>query len=328
MNKYDFMFYIQAKNCNPNGDPDLGNCPRVDLETNKGIITDVAIKRRIRNYIQEAFSNVDGMDIIMRNGSNMNKKIAEIVLDVNNGNISDAKNKKIEAASALACKKFYDVRTFGGVLSTGLNAGQIRGPVQIGMSSSIDEIMPTDITITRMCYTEGDSKSLDKYDEIDKNMDDDKKRTMGRKQYIPYGLYCVHGHVSASLAEQTGFDEKDLAILFETILNMYENDNSSSKTGMSVISPIIIFKHIGTGTNDKEQLNREIKLGCAPAYKLFNLINISKKEDVEYPRDYHDYIVSVKLEDVPKGIEIGFKCNAFEEILWNCKIDSDFISVI
>lgn len=327
MNKYDFMFYVQAKNCNPNGDPDMGNSPRIDLETNKGIITDVAIKRRIRNYIQDAFKGKEGMDIIMRNANNINKDIAKIALEVNDGNIS-GKNKKTEESASLACKKFYDVRTFGAVLSTGLNAGQVRGPVQIGMSSSINEIMPTDICITRMCYTDGESKSLEEYDKLDESMDENKKRTMGRKQYVPYGLYCIHGHISASLAEQTGFNENDLKILFEAILNMYENDNSSSKEGMSVVSPIIIFKHVGTCTNNEDQLNREIKLGCAPAYKLFNLINISKKENIEYPRDYKDYNVFINLKDIPRGIKIGFKNNPFDEIVWNKKIDSDFISII
>ena len=224
-NRYEFMFFLEAKNCNPNGDPDMGNTPRIDPETMQGLITDVVIKRRIRNYIEVAFNHKDGMDIIKREASNMNKSIAEVVLEVNDGKIDKKKgNKKVEESSKLACKKYFDVRTFGDVLTTGLNAGQIRGPVQIEMSSSLDPILPMDISITRMCYTEGKSDNIDDYDKIDMDLADDKKRTMGRKQYIPYGLYVVRGSVSANLAEKTGFSEDDLKILFESIMNMYEND--------------------------------------------------------------------------------------------------------
>ena len=316
-NRYEFMFFVEAKNCNPNGDPDMGNTPRIDPETMHGIITDVAIKRRIRNYIESAFNHEYGMDIIKREASNMNKAIAELVLEANGGKVDKKGNKKVNDSMELACKRYFDVRTFGDVLSTGLNAGQIRGPVQIAMSQSLDPILPMDMTITRMCYTEGKDDNLEAYDKIDENKSPDEKRTMGRKQTIPYGLYVVRGSIAANLAEKTGFNEDDLNVLFEAIMNMYANDISSTKIGMSVIQPLIVFKHIGINQSNSKQLVRETKLGCAPAYKLFELVKISKKENVEYPRNYTDYDISIDLDNIPNGVQIGFKYGPFSEIVWD-----------
>ena len=316
-NRYEFMFFIEAINCNPNGDPDMGNTPRIDPETMHGIITDTAIKRRIRNYIEDVYNHEYGMDIIKREKSNMNKTIAELAFEANKGPVLKTTNKKVEEASVLACKKYYDVRTFGDVLNTGVNAGQIRGPVQFAMAMSVDPILPLDMSITRVCYTEGEFDSLEKYDELDEKMEDSKKRTMGRKQVIPYGLYVVRGSVSANLAEKTGFTEKDLNILFEAIMQSYNNDISASKTGMSVLQPMFIFKHIGTNPSNVEQIVKETKLGCAPAYKLFELISIKKKDNVEYPRDYKDYNVTVDLDNIPNGVQIGFKYGPFDDIIWD-----------
>lgn len=322
-NRYDFMFFIEAKNCNPNGDPDMGNAPRIDDETLHGIITDVAIKRRIRNYIEDAFEHKYGMDIIKREASNMNKAIAEVVLEANNGKIDKKGNKKIEESSKLACERYFDVRTFGDVLSTGLNAGQIRGPVQFAMASSLDPIRPIDMTITRMCYTEGKSENLDDYDIIDEEMPNDKKRTMGKKETIPYGLYVVKGSISANLAEKTGFSEDDLKVLLESIVQMYNNDLSCTKMGMSVIQPIILFKHIGTNQNNPEQNVRETKLGCSPSYKLYELVSISKKDGIEYPRDYTDYDITIDFDNIPNGVQIGFKYGPFDEVIWDKLSDND-----
>ena len=322
-NRYEFMFFVEAKNCNPNGDPDMGNTPRIDPETMNGIITDVAIKRRIRNYIEDAFQHKYGLDIIKRESSNMNKAIAEVVLEANNGTIDKKGNKKVNESMKLACERYFDVRTFGDVLTTGLNAGQIRGPVQIAMATSLDPILPLDMTITRMCYTEGKYTTLEEYDKLDNEMNDDSKRTMGRKQSIPYGLYVVKGSVSANLAEKTGFNENDLNVLFEAIMNMYNNDISASKTGMSVIQPLIIFKHIGTNPNNVEQNIRETKLGCAPAYKLYELVEIKKKDGIEYPRDYKDYDVKINKNNLPNGVQIGFKYGPFDEIIWDNILEKD-----
>lgn len=331
-NRYDFAFLVEAENCNPNGDPDMGNYPRMDVETNEGIITDVALKRRIRNYIEEAFQHKFGMDIIRRDGSNINTAIAEIVLDTYGGKIEkpkgkDAKfnNKKANEASVLACERYYDVRTFGGVLTTGLNAGQIRGPVQIGIAKSLDPVMPIDSTLSVCSYTEGEKMyTLEEYQEYDEGKDSNSKRTFGRKVFLPYGLYLVKGSISANLANKTGFTENDMNILFEAIMNMYNNDISSSKKGMSVLQPLIIFKHIGNdNTTDEQQKERETLLGCAPSYKLYDSIKIAKKDGVEYPRHYTDYDITIDKTNMPSGIQIGFKYGPFDEIIWNQISDND-----
>lgn len=315
-NRYEFMFYIQCINGNPNGDPDMGNTPRMDPEDMHGYITDVAIKRRIRNYIQTAYEGQDGMSIIMQNATNINKFIAKA--KENAGVDYAAKDKdSIYAARKEACSMFYDVRTFGAVLSTGPNAGQVRGPVQIAFAKSVDPILPLDISITRMCKAEDvkEATSYSDYESKENETDIDTLRTMGRKQFIPYGLYEARGFISANLAAETNFDENDLKALFEAILNMYEHDRSASKGEMAVISPIIIFKHVGTDSNN-EQRAKQAKLGCAPAHKLFELININKKADIELPRSYRDYECSIKLSAVPSGVEVGFLENPYDEITW------------
>lgn len=325
-NRYEFMFFIQCVNGNPNGDPDMGNSPRMDPEDMHGYITDVAIKRRIRNYVQTAFEGQDGMSIIMQNATNINKFIAKA--KENAGIDYAAKNKdSIYAARKEACSMFYDVRTFGAVLSTGPNAGQVRGPVQIAFAKSIDPILPLDISITRMVVADGDKDNdYDYYAELEANTPEDKLRTMGRKQFLPYGLYEVRGFISANLAIETGFDENDLKALFEAILNMYEHDRSASKGEMSVISPLIIFKHVGTD-GDEVQRMRQAKLGCAPAHRLFELVNISKAGNVGQPRSYRDYDCRVKLSAVPKGVEVGFMDSPYGDIIWGKIPDgNDWIS--
>ena len=212
------------------------------------------------------------------------------------------------------CQLYYDVRTFGAVMSTGPNAGQVRGPVQLSFGKSLDPILPLDISITRMAVAKGDT--LDEAIQVEKESSEDTLRTMGRKQFIPFGLYEVRGFVSANLAAETGFDDADLKVLFEAILNMYEHDHSSSKGQVSVVSPLIIFKHIGTDS-DPEQRARQAKLGCAPAHKLFDLVRVSKKESVAYPRSYRDYDATVKLDRVPAGVQIGFQSDPFGEIVWD-----------
>lgn len=326
-NKYDFTFFIQATNCNPNGDPDMGNLPRIDEETMHGFITDVCIKRNIRNYIETAFQNVDGMDIIIKDATNVNQSIAEAVIEINNGKVDKKKgNPKVNESRQLVCEKYFDARAFGAVLTTGLNAGQIQGPIQFGFGSSVDPIFVKDITITRNCYAEGDYNTVEEYQKKAESIPQEKKRTMGRKQFIPYGLYVVHGHVSAHDAQKTGFSEKDLQYLFESILNMYNSSTSASKAGMTVVSPIIIFKHVGSSHGTPEEKQRGAVLGCAPAYRLQELIDIHKKEDVEFPRNYTDYNLSVNISNLPDGVEIGFKYNPFEPIVWG-KPNDNWIKV-
>ncbi len=321
-NRYEFLFYVECINGNPNGDPDLGNAPRMDDEDRHGYITDVALKRRIRNYVQAAYGSQDGMDIIMKSATNINTSIALAYkeADVSFEDKKDKKNNKdkVHKARAKACSLFYDVRTFGAVLSTGPNAGQVRGPVQLAFARSLDEIAPADISITRVCKAEDlkSAKSYEDYKNDEEQRAEDSLRTMGRKQFIPYGLYEARGFISANLALETGFDENDLRVLFESILNMYEHDRSASKGMMSVISPLIIFKHVGTDSCEEQRV-RQARLGCASAHKLFNLVHAEKKSDISYPRSISDYEFSVNMDAVPKGVEIGFLTSPYGEIQWN-----------
>lgn len=316
-NRYEFMFYIQCVNGNPNGDPDMGNSPRVDPQDMHGYITDVAIKRRIRNYIQTAYGDEDGMGIIMQQSTNINKFIAKAKA-LANVELSAKDKESLYQSRHKACEIFYDVRAFGGVLSTGPNAGQVRGPVQLTFARSIDPILPMDISITRVSKADNikNAETYEDYEKAELQTPEDNLRTMGRKQFIPYGLYEARGFVSANLALETGFDEKDLKALFEAILNMYEHDRSASKGEMSVISPLIVFKHVGTDSDEKQRL-RQSRLGCAPAHKLFELVNIAKKPEVENPRNYSDYELTVALSKVPNGVDVGFIMNPYDKIVWN-----------
>ena len=316
-NRYEFMYYVSCTNCNPNGDPDMGNTPRVDPQTLQGLITDVATKRRIRNYIDMAYHGQEGMNIIIQQATNINRHIARAKKEAG---YEGAKGKEaVYAARRKACDLFYDVRTFGAVMSTGPNAGQVRGPVQFAFGKSLDPILPLDISITRMAVAGGPDKAetVEDYQKWEDEQKEDNLRTMGRKQIIPFGLYEIRGFISANLAAETGFDEQDLKILFESILNMYEHDHSSSKGEMAVVSPLIIFKHVGTDT-DETQKARQAKLGCAPAHKLFNLVHVEKKEGVEYPRSYKDYSAVINLNKVPIGVQVGFQSSPYEEPLWGC----------
>ena len=269
-NRYEFMYYVSCTNANPNGDPDMGNTPRIDPQTMKGYITDVATKRRIRNYIQMAYDGIDGMNIIIQQGTNINRHIAQAKRDA--GFEDCAKTKEaVYAGRRKACEMFYDVRTFGAVMSTGPNAGQVRGPVQITFGTSLDPILPLDISITCMAVADKvGNNTVEEYAAYEKEKPEDELRTMGRKQLIPFGLYEVRGFISANLAAETGFDDRDLNALFEAIMNMYEHDRTASKGEIEVVSPLIIFQHVGTDSDVKQRI-RQAKLGCAPAHKLFEL---------------------------------------------------------
>ena len=315
-NRYEFMYYVACTNCNPNGDPDMGNTPRIDPQTMQGYLTDVSTKRRIRNYVQTAYAGEDGMEIIIQQSTNINRHIARAKREAGFEDCAKGKDA-VYAGRRKACALFYDVRTFGAVMSTGPNAGQVRGPVQITFGKSLDPILPLDISITRMAVakTVGDN-TVETYLADEQNTPEDELRTMGRKQIIPFGLYEVRGIISAKLAGETGFDDNDLKVLFEAILNMYEHDHSASKGEMAVVSPLIIFKHVGTDSDEKQRI-RQAKLGCAPAHRLFDLVKVEKKADIAYPRSYHDYTATVDLEHIPTGVEIGFQTDAFSEIVWN-----------
>ena len=321
-NRYEFVYYVACTNANPNGDPDMGNAPRIDPQTMQGFITDVAIKRRIRNYIQTAHAGQPGMNIIVQQSTNLNRHIAEAKRAA--GVEDCAKEKEaVYAGRKKACELFFDVRTFGAVMSTGPNAGQVRGPVQIAFGKSLDPVLPMDISITRTAVAETikDGKVED-YLKMEAETAEDKLRTMGRKQLIPFGLYEIRGFISANLAAETGFDDDDLQALFEAILNMYEHDHSASKGEMSVVSPLIIFKHVGNDS-DAVQRVRQAKLGCAPAHKLFELVHVQKKADVEFARSYRDYDAVVSVDNVPSGVEIGFQSNPYGPICWGALPDGE-----
>ncbi len=314
-NRYEFVYYLACTNANPNGDPDMGNTPRLDPETMQGYITDVATKRRIRNYVQIAHGDEPGMNLLIQQSTNINRFIAEVKREAG---VEGAKNKNaVYAGRKKACQLFYDVRTFGAVMSTGPNAGQVRGPVQIAFGKSLDPILPLDISISRMAVADNiKDGTVEDYLKQEQTADAEALRTMGRKQLIPFGLYEIRGFISANLAAETGFDDHDLDVLFEAIMNMYEHDHSASKGQMDVVSPLIVFRHVGTDTDLNQRL-KQAKLGCAPAHKLFELIRVKRKDDLLYPRSYRDYVASVRLGKVPAGVEIGFKPDAFSPIVWN-----------
>lgn len=306
--RYEFLFLFDCENGNPNGDPDAGNAPRIDPEDMHGLVSDVAIKRRIRNYVQIARGNQMPNAIFVEHACNLNRPIAKAHEEAN-GSLPDAKKKasksQVGAARKWMCDNFFDVRTFGAVMSTGPNAGQVRGPVQIAFSRSLDPILPLDVSITRMAVAEEvrNAKSSADYEAWEAEQPEDKLRTMGRKSLIPYGLFVGKGFISAHLARQTGFGEDDLKLLFEAILNMYEHDRSASKGVMTVRAPLFVFKHVGTDS-DQKQRQAQAMLGCAPAQNLFDLVRVAKKPDVDAPRRFDDYDVTVARDQVPAGVEL------------------------
>ena len=278
-NRYDFMLVFDVKDGNPNGDPDAGNLPRVDSETGEGLVTDVCLKRKVRNYVQLTKGTEAGYDIFVKEKAVLNSLVddayAELGIDANAK--KPAKGETIDKGRALMCKKFYDIRTFGAVMSTGANAGQVRGPVQLTFARSVDPIVTLEHSITRMAVT--------------KVEDIDKERTMGRKNTVPYGLYVAYGFVSPSLAAQTDFSEEDLETLWTALVNMFDQDHSAAR-GMMATQKLIIFKH-------------DSALGNAPSHKLFDLVKVGKKEDVVVPRKFAAYEVVVpKKEDIPSGVEV------------------------
>jgi CRISPR-associated protein Csd2 len=325
-NRYEFLFLFDCENGNPNGDPDAGNAPRIDPEDMFGLVSDVALKRRVRNYVQAARGNVMPNAIFVEHGTNLNTKIArahenhEAVDGAAPGMPPwDARAKKwkttrdkAQAAGKWMCANFYDVRAFGAVLSTGPNAGQVRGPVQIAFARSCDPILPLDASITRMAVADneikGEKVGSKDFEEWEKKQPEDQLRTMGRKSLIPYGLYVAKGFISAHLAQGTqgtGFSEDDLSLLWEALLKMYEHDRSASKGLMSVREPIFVFKHVGTDS-DESQRAQQAKLGCAPAHKLFELVSVEKRDGVKQPRSFSDYRVTFHQSRLPRGVQIGF----------------------
>ena len=308
-NRYEFVYLFDCENGNPNGDPDAGNTPRLDPEDMHGLVSDVALKRRVRNYVQVARGNAMPHAIFVEHATNLNTKIVRAHEETEGGYAPDKKaNKnKVELARQWMCRNFYDVRTFGAVLAVGPNAGQVRGPVQFAFARSLDPVLTLELSITRMAVAQDvkEAKSSTDYLKWEGEQPEDKLRTMGRKALIPYGLYLAKGFISAHLARQTGFTEDDLALLWDALLNMFEHDRSASKGLMSVREPLIIFKHVGTDT-DAGQRAQQAKLGCAPAHKLFDLLTVKKRDGVTAPRSFAAYAVTFNKSQLPKGVQVGF----------------------
>lgn len=277
-NRYEFVLLFDVKDGNPNGDPDAGNLPRTDAETGMGLVTDVCLKRKVRNFVQMTQEDNPKRKIFVREKAILNNMIDES--HEQEGVKNKTKGDKTEAAKQWMCENYYDIRTFGAVLSTGKKAGQVRGPVQLTFSRSIDPIVSSEHTITRMAVTT--EKEAEKQEGAN--------RTMGRKFTVPYGLYRCHGFVSAHLAKQTGFSEDDLELFWQSLTQMFDHDRSASRGEMSPRG-LFIFKH-------------DNQLGNAPASSLFDLITVEKKDSVEVARSFTDYGVSINDNQVPDGVEL------------------------
>lgn len=274
-NRIDFVYMFDVQDGNPNGDPDAGNLPRVDAETGMGLVTDVCLKRKVRNYVQVAKGLADGYDIFIKEKAVLNNEIDKAHDD---SAVKSAKDKTA-AARKFMCKNYYDIRTFGAVMSTGKNAGQVRGPIQLTFARSADPVATAEHSITRIAVAtpkEAESQNGENH-------------TMGRKATIPYGLYVCHGFISANLAKQTGFSEGDLNLFFEALKNMFDLDRSAAR-GLMSAQKLIVFRH-------------DSELGNAPANKLFDLVKVEKATDAA-PRSFSDYKVTIDRESVPSGVTV------------------------
>lgn len=284
-NRYDFVYLFDVTNGNPNGDPDSGNLPRLDPETNRGLVTDVCLKRKVRNYVSVEKEAATGYAIYMQEKAVLNDqhKLAWDGVGISADPKDAYKRLPKEPAKAQQltdwmCANFFDVRTFGAVMATDVNCGQVRGPVQFAFASSVDPVVPMEVSITRMAVTN--------------ERDREKERTMGRKHIIPYGLYRAHGFISANLAKRTGFGDDDLALLWRALNNMFEHDRSAARGEMAA-RQLIVFKH-------------DTELGNAPAHRLFDLVSVQRTggEAATPARSFADYSVTVAKDGMPAGVTL------------------------
>lgn len=308
--RFDFVFLFDVTNGNPNGDPDAGNLPRVDPETNQGLVTDVCLKRKIRNYAEIAKGDAPGYAIYVQEGAILNEQHRKAYKSVRpddpkvakgDGKLSPQSDAELKMLRDFMCANFFDVRTFGAVMSTGVNCGQVRGPVQLSFAHSIEPIVPLEISITRMAATNEAEKK-----KREEGADDDQRtenRTMGRKHIVPYGLYRAHGFVSAKLAERTGFADADVDFLWEALINMFEHDRSAARGEMAA-RKLIAFEH-------------DNALGRAPAHDLFERIVVRRRsgddayeigdarlDNLAPARRFADYRVTIDRENAPEGVTI------------------------
>ncbi len=273
-NRYEFVLLFDVENGNPNGDPDMGNMPRIDPQTSYGIVTDVCLKRKIRDYIDLVKAGKEGYEIYVKEGVVLNEQHTKAFAAL--GRKPDSKKPKDEELTKFMCKNFFDIRAFGAVMTTEVNCGQVRGPVQFTFARSQDPIFQQEVTITRQA--------------VANVKDAEKGQTMGKKQIVPYGLYRAEGYVSAHLAKKTtGFSEDDLALLWDSLVNMFEHDHSAARGKMSA-RKLVIFKH-------------DTELGCCQSHVLFNSVKVERLSKDLPPRSFADYKVTVSKE-IPKGVEI------------------------
>lgn len=305
--RHDFVLIFDVTNGNPNGDPDAGNLPRLDPETNHGLVSDVSLKRKIRNYVELAREGEEGHHIYVQEGAILNEKHRQAYVALRGdekakgAKLNPKDDTEAKELRDFMCRNFFDVRTFGAVMSTGINCGQVKGPVQMTFASSVEPVLPVEISITRMAATnEAEQKKKAEGDDGDQRTDN---RTMGRKHIVPYGLYVAHGFISAKFAERTGFSDADLDLLFEALANMFEHDRAAARGEMTT-RKLIVFRH-------------DNALGNAPAHKLFDLVQVGRNVDGEFralddkglgnlppARKFGDYTVSIDREGLPEGVEI------------------------
>jgi CRISPR-associated protein Csd2 len=303
-NRHDFLILFEVTNGNPNGDPDAGNMPRFDPNSNKGLVSDVCLKRKVRNYIEQFAPNRElaqdnGFNILIKQGAVIETELKEAVKGAKE--VHKEKDRQAETAVKWLCREFFDVRTFGGVLGVGDEVmkgsayGQVRGPVQFTFGQSFHPVNPLEITITRCAVTKEEDKA--------------KERTMGSKYIVPYALYAAKGYVSPAFAERTGFTQADLDLLFEALLHMFEHDRSAAR-GEMVVRGLYDFEHVGTQhENNAEQNKREARLGCAHAHKLFEGIKVDLKGEAKakgFPESFADYEIVCDWtdENLPKGVRL------------------------
>jgi CRISPR-associated protein Csd2 len=288
-NRYEFVYLFDVENGNPNGDPDAGNMPRIDPETNHGIVTDVSIKRKVRNYVELLKENVSPYEIYVRERAVLIESHERAYEAIGAGaKKAGAKRRgtqeEVASARDWMCSNFFDVRTFGAVMGLEVNCGQVRGPVQINFGRSIEPIFPMEVSITRMAVAtraEAESQQGD-------------NRTMGRKQIVPSGLYRTEGFISSKLSQQTGFSEEDLQLLWEALLNMYDHDRSASR-GKMAARKLLVFRH-------------DSELGNAPAHKLFESVKVERSSRSDgAARSFGDYVVTVDSESIPAGVTLEEK---------------------
>jgi CRISPR-associated protein Csd2 len=288
--RYDFVLLFDVKDGNPNGDPDAGNLPRLDAETGHGLVTDVALKRKVRNFVGLVKGEQPPYEIYVKEKAILNNQHKRAYVGIGREDLLAGDDKKrkggdaVDDARAWMCRNFFDVRTFGAVMSTGINCGQVRGPIQLTFARSIDPIVASEHSITRMAVAT----------EAEAEKQEGDNRTMGRKHTVPYGLYRAHGFVSAFLAKQTGFSEDDLTLFWQALCQMFEHDRSAARGEMTTRG-LHVFKH-------------DSELGNAPAHALFERVQVQRNAGVEVPRAFADYAVSVAADDLPNGVSLIRPC--------------------